>query len=239
MCTSLCCNEAFIAIRKCNLPPVLHFLFCSSPFLPFTYVHIFLLETSHLTWLHYFVLSFLAHKQLSLFSFTLFYHFRLFVLPKLTCFPCNHFSQSIVSSGLPRASSPLSSLQVTSFFLLLLALFLSCSLLFLFFSSLLNSSALRSCSTGDSLLSSAFIRSAKSAPALAPPLPVLLHHHHPFLPPLADHLAGTLSLHFLSACCLETLLVHSEMSSCVDVFLEWWNICCSVSFYLRIWTIKC
>ncbi|XP_014883508.1 ral GTPase-activating protein subunit alpha-1 isoform X1 [Poecilia latipinna] len=49
--------------------------------------------------------------------------------------------------------------------------------------------ALRSCSTGDSLLSSAFIRSAKSAPALAPPLPVLLHHHHPFLPPLADHLA--------------------------------------------------
>ncbi|XP_054894053.1 ral GTPase-activating protein subunit alpha-1 isoform X4 [Poeciliopsis prolifica] len=48
--------------------------------------------------------------------------------------------------------------------------------------------ALRSCSTGDSLLSSAFIRSAKSAPALAPPLPVLLHHH-PFLPPLADHLA--------------------------------------------------
>ncbi|XP_067336809.1 ral GTPase-activating protein subunit alpha-1 isoform X9 [Channa argus] len=49
--------------------------------------------------------------------------------------------------------------------------------------------ALRSCSTGDSLLSSAFIRSAKSAPALAPPLPVLLHHHHPLLPPLADKLA--------------------------------------------------
>ncbi|XP_051237041.1 ral GTPase-activating protein subunit alpha-1 isoform X5 [Dicentrarchus labrax] len=49
--------------------------------------------------------------------------------------------------------------------------------------------ALRSCSTGDSLLSSAFIRSAKSAPALAPPLPVLLHHHHPLLPPLADRLA--------------------------------------------------
>ncbi|XP_058471321.1 ral GTPase-activating protein subunit alpha-1 isoform X5 [Solea solea] len=48
--------------------------------------------------------------------------------------------------------------------------------------------ALRSCSTGDSLLSSAFIRSAKSAPALAPPLPVL-HHHHPLLPPLADQLA--------------------------------------------------
>ncbi|KAF3844468.1 hypothetical protein F7725_007631 [Dissostichus mawsoni] len=45
--------------------------------------------------------------------------------------------------------------------------------------------ALRSCSTGDSLLSSAFIRSAKSAPTLAPPLPVLLHHHHhPLLPPL-------------------------------------------------------
>ncbi|XP_069573950.1 ral GTPase-activating protein subunit alpha-1 isoform X1 [Brachyistius frenatus] len=51
--------------------------------------------------------------------------------------------------------------------------------------------ALRSCSTGDSLLSSAFIRSAKSAPALAPPIPVLLHHHHhhPLLPPLADQLA--------------------------------------------------
>ncbi|KAM8834079.1 ral GTPase-activating protein subunit alpha-1 isoform 2-T2 [Synchiropus picturatus] len=51
--------------------------------------------------------------------------------------------------------------------------------------------ALRSCSTGDSLLSSAFIRSAKSAPALAPPLPVLHHHHHhhPLLPPLADQLA--------------------------------------------------
>ncbi|XP_069391344.1 ral GTPase-activating protein subunit alpha-1 isoform X10 [Paralichthys olivaceus] len=48
--------------------------------------------------------------------------------------------------------------------------------------------ALRSCSTGDSLLSSAFIRSAKSAPALAPPLPVL-HHHNPLLPPLADQLA--------------------------------------------------
>lgn len=63
-----------------------------------------------------------------------------------------------------------------------------------------TSSALRSCSTGDSLLSSAFIRSAKSAPALAPPLPVLLHHHHPLLPPLADQLAGTHSLHYLSAC---------------------------------------
>lgn len=72
-----------------------------------------------------------------------------------------------------------------------------------------TSSALRSCSTGDSLLSSAFIRSAKSAPALAPPLPVLLHHHHPLLPPLADQLAGTHSLHYLSAClplCLETCL---------------------------------
>ncbi|XP_049320006.1 ral GTPase-activating protein subunit alpha-1 isoform X3 [Astyanax mexicanus] len=46
--------------------------------------------------------------------------------------------------------------------------------------------ALRSCSTGDSLLSSAFIRSAKSAP-------VLVHPAHPLLPdsvltPLADHL---------------------------------------------------
>lgn len=62
-----------------------------------------------------------------------------------------------------------------------------------------TSSALRSCSTGDSLLSSAFIRSAKSAPALAPPLPVLLHHHHSLLPPLADQLAGTHSLHYLPA----------------------------------------
>lgn len=73
-----------------------------------------------------------------------------------------------------------------------------------------TSSALRSCSTGDSLLSSAFIRSAKSAPALAPPPPVLLHHHHPLLPPLADQLAGTHSLHCLLAClllCLLTLLV--------------------------------
>ncbi|XP_031684608.1 ral GTPase-activating protein subunit alpha-1 isoform X6 [Oncorhynchus kisutch] len=47
--------------------------------------------------------------------------------------------------------------------------------------------ALRSCSTGDSLLSQAFIRSAKSAP-------VLVHHHHTLLPdsvltPLADKLA--------------------------------------------------
>lgn len=74
-------------------------------------------------------------------------------------------------------------------------------LFFFFFSVILTPSALRSCSTGDSLLSSAFIRSAKSAPALAPPLPVLLHHHHhPLLPPLADQLAGTLSLHYLSPC---------------------------------------
>lgn len=73
-------------------------------------------------------------------------------------------------------------------------------LFFFFCSVIVTSSALRSCSTGDSLLSSAFIRSAKSAPALAPPLPVLLHHHHhPLLPPLADQLAGTLSLHYLSA----------------------------------------
>uniref|UniRef100_A0A671KH11 Ral GTPase-activating protein subunit alpha-1-like n=1 Tax=Sinocyclocheilus anshuiensis TaxID=1608454 RepID=A0A671KH11_9TELE len=48
--------------------------------------------------------------------------------------------------------------------------------------------ALRSCSTGDSLLSSAFIRSAKSAP-------VLIHPVHPLLPdsvltPLADELSG-------------------------------------------------
>ncbi|XP_072545048.1 ral GTPase-activating protein subunit alpha-1 isoform X1 [Salminus brasiliensis] len=47
--------------------------------------------------------------------------------------------------------------------------------------------ALRSCSTGDSLLSSAFIRSAKSAP-------VLVHPAHPLLPdsvltPLADELS--------------------------------------------------
>uniref|UniRef100_A0A1A8AER3 Ral GTPase activating protein, alpha subunit 1 (Catalytic) n=1 Tax=Nothobranchius furzeri TaxID=105023 RepID=A0A1A8AER3_NOTFU len=81
--------------------------------------------------------------------------------------------------------------------------------------------ALRSCSTGDSLLSSAFIRSAKSAPALAPPLPVL--HHHPFLPPLADNLADLddapipLSSH-------TTRMRHSSQSdeappaSCSDVF---------------------
>uniref|UniRef100_A0A8C0YE89 Ral GTPase activating protein catalytic subunit alpha 1 n=1 Tax=Cyprinus carpio carpio TaxID=630221 RepID=A0A8C0YE89_CYPCA len=48
--------------------------------------------------------------------------------------------------------------------------------------------ALRSCSTGDSLLSSAFIRSAKSAP-------VLIHPVHPLLPdsvltPLADELSA-------------------------------------------------
>uniref|UniRef100_A0A8C5CBK5 Ral GTPase activating protein catalytic subunit alpha 1 n=1 Tax=Gadus morhua TaxID=8049 RepID=A0A8C5CBK5_GADMO len=55
--------------------------------------------------------------------------------------------------------------------------------------------ALRSCSTGDSLLSSAFIRSAKSAPALAPPLPVLHHHQHfPLLPPLADQLDPPITL---------------------------------------------
>lgn len=71
--------------------------------------------------------------------------------------------------------------------------------LFFFLSVLPTSSALRSCSTGDSLLSSASIRSAKSAPALAPPLPVLLHHHHPLLPPLADQLAGTHSLYYLPA----------------------------------------
>lgn len=85
---------------------------------------------------------------------------------------------------------------------------LFCPTLFLSSVSLLpTSSALRSCSTGDSLLSSAFIRSAKSAPALAPPLPVLLHHHHhPLLPPLADQLAGTHSLHYLSACLLPACL---------------------------------
>lgn len=51
-----------------------------------------------------------------------------------------------------------------------------------------RSVALRSCSTGDSLLSSAFIRSAKSAPVLIQPV-------HPLLPdsvltPLADKLSG-------------------------------------------------
>lgn len=90
----------------------------------------------------------------------------------------------------------------------------SSPLILSFLSVLPDSSALRSCSTGDSLLSSAFIRSAKSAPALAPPLPVLLHHHHPLLPPLADQLAGTHSLHYLSAClplCLETFLVCTSV----------------------------
>uniref|UniRef100_A0AAV2JAW9 Rap-GAP domain-containing protein n=1 Tax=Knipowitschia caucasica TaxID=637954 RepID=A0AAV2JAW9_KNICA len=83
--------------------------------------------------------------------------------------------------------------------------------------------ALRSCSTGDSLLSSAFIRSAKSAPALAPPLPVLLHHHHPFLPPLADHLAD-LEDPPITLTSRATRMRHSSQSDetppvlCSDVF---------------------
>lgn len=93
--------------------------------------------------------------------------------------------------------SPASSSSSSSSPLLCLTLFPLYSVCPLSF--LPTSSALRSCSTGDSLLSSAFIRSAKSAPALAPPLPVLLHHHHPLLPPLADQLAGTHSLHYLPA----------------------------------------
>lgn len=98
-----------------------------------------------------------------------------------------------------------------------------------------TSSALRSCSTGDSLLSSAFIRSAKSAPALAPPLPVLLHHHHPLLPPLADQLAGTHSLHYLSAClpgdftclyvCQKLKLYACRLCLCLSIFL---TICSSL-----------
>ncbi|XP_031722651.1 ral GTPase-activating protein subunit alpha-1 isoform X4 [Anarrhichthys ocellatus] len=83
--------------------------------------------------------------------------------------------------------------------------------------------ALRSCSTGDSLLSSAFIRSAKSAPALAPPLPVLLHHHHPFLPPLADQLAD-LEDPPITLTSRTSRMRHSSQSdeapptSCSDVF---------------------
>ncbi|XP_070776785.1 ral GTPase-activating protein subunit alpha-1 [Enoplosus armatus] len=83
--------------------------------------------------------------------------------------------------------------------------------------------ALRSCSTGDSLLSSAFIRSAKSAPALAPPLPVLLHHHHPFLPPLADQLAD-LEDPPITLTSLTSRMRHSSQSdeapptSCSEVF---------------------
>lgn len=93
-----------------------------------------------------------------------------------------------------------------------------------------TSSALRSCSTGDSLLSSAFIRSAKSAPALAPPLPVLLHHHHPLLPPLADQLAGTHSLHYLPALlsarrpptvCSSGRRLGAVRPVCVSVCLSW------------------
>ncbi|XP_068194855.1 ral GTPase-activating protein subunit alpha-1 isoform X2 [Antennarius striatus] len=83
--------------------------------------------------------------------------------------------------------------------------------------------ALRSCSTGDSLLSSAFIRSAKSAPALAPPLPVLLHHHHPLLPPLADQLAD-LEDPPITLTSRATRMRHSSQSeetppiSCSEVF---------------------
>lgn len=139
------------------------------------------------------------------------------------CFHSFHFSiLAHISTFLPLTSSP--SLQqyplFLSFFLLSLPFsFFSVShssppYSAFFLSVLPTSSALRSCSTGDSLLSSAFIRSAKSAPALAPPLPVLLHHHHPLLPPLADQLAGTHSLHYLLACllvCLETLLVSTSV----------------------------
>ncbi|XP_029972012.1 ral GTPase-activating protein subunit alpha-1 isoform X1 [Salarias fasciatus] len=83
--------------------------------------------------------------------------------------------------------------------------------------------ALRSCSTGDSLLSSAFIRSAKSAPALAPPIPVLLHHHHPLLPPLADQLAD-LEDPPISLTSRSSRMRHSSQSdeapptSCSEVF---------------------
>ncbi len=105
-----------------------------------------------------------------------------------------------------------------------------------FLSVLPTSSALRSCSTGDSLLSSAFIRSAKSAPALAPPLPVLLHHHHPLLPPLADQLAGTHTLHYLSACLrlrLKTLVVCTSVRdrnvtpvvSSLSINFSWPSVC--------------
>lgn len=109
-------------------------------------------------------------------SFTLFSHFPYY--------PFTITHHSTFSSRFNNAFS--FTLHMYSFFLLRLIL-------------LPTSSALRSCSTGDSLLSSAFIRSAKSAPALAPPIPVLLHHHHPLLPPLADQLAGTHFLHYPSS----------------------------------------
>lgn len=138
----------------------------------------------------------MSTNNFSFISFT--YFFLSFLLLACHCFHSFHFS--ILSTFFPLNSSPYFFPSFINFFA-----FLFCLTLFPLILSLLsvlpNSSALRSCSTGDSLLSSAFIRSAKSAPALAPPLPVLLHHHHhPLLPPLADQLAGTHSLHYLSAC---------------------------------------
>lgn len=119
---------------------------------------------------------------------------------------CKVFAYCFSSTIILVASSPylshhLYALVFISFpFSLIFCLTLPTLLFFSPLSVLSTSSALRSCSTGDSLLSSASIRSAKSAPALAPPLPVLLHHHHhPLLPPLVDQLAGTRSLYYLPA----------------------------------------
>lgn len=188
----------------------------------------------------YFFLSFFSFQNFfNLTFFTVFAPFLLslslstiFVFSGLLltclCFHSFHFSiLTHTSTFCPITSSPYLSLQQYPLFSSCCHLSLPSLLSFsvshsspLYSVSLLSvlptSSALRSCSTGDSLLSSAFIRSAKSAPALAPPLPVLLHHHHPLLPPLADQLAGTHSLHYLSAClpvCLETLLVCTSVGN--------------------------
>lgn len=116
--------------------------------------------------------------------------YLLFVM--LTAF-CHHFlffSLSIMSfSSLTSPVSLHHSLSLSAPFPFLShTLRLLVVLLFFSFWVCARSVALRSCSTGDSLLSSAFIRSAKSAP-------VLIHPVHPLLPdsvltPLADELSG-------------------------------------------------
>lgn len=192
---------------KCIIQPACHFLTVSCrancvslvPHLPVSvlpHCEAFSL-TSCLIFLFFHSL-FLAYKYWFFFSFSLFSLSAIFYLL------CSFKSSIFIHKPTCR----------------LLTLFLTTTKLFFFllpwyplFFHLLTSSALRSCSTGDSLLSSAFIRSAKSAPTLAPPLPVL-HHHHPFLPPLADNLAGTLC----SACRLETVTSCMPVRNLNDAF---------------------